>query len=225
MNRFLILSAVVISSTTFSVSASANDIVDFFRALNSPSPRYVPVRDNHGRDIHRTGFHSGDRHDDHHDHGHGSPAFSGRRAPVVTRRSGTSFSVSIGTGPVRVGVPVRTAGPPIPVLPPAPVVVNPYPAVHHIGDIVTCPVPLETCVVVKDEDEIAPGAIPTVVAVRDPHATCANAPVVFVQVFAPPCPPQKVKISPCGTKVRLDFGRYEIDLVSRNNVIEIDYDN
>ena len=34
-----------------------------------------------------------------------------------------------------------------------------------------------------------------------------------------------MRVSPCKTKIRLDYGRYEVDIVSRGGVIEVDYDN
>ncbi|MEQ9409703.1 MAG: hypothetical protein RIK87_18350 [Fuerstiella sp.] len=99
---------------------------------------------------------------------------------------------------------------------------------HQIGSFVTCPVPLETCVRVRDQHRIAPNAIPAVIAVRDPHlgrfGRCVEQ-IAYVEVLVPPCPVQRVRLSPCKTKLRLDYGRYAIDIVSRNDVIDIDYDN
>ena len=101
---------------------------------------------------------------------------------------------------------------------------------HEYGAVVTCPVPLTACALVRDECRIAPNAVPTVIAVRNPELgrfrsrDCIEE-CVYVQVMAPPCPPQRVRVSACRTKVRLDYGRYEIDVVSRRGGIEIDYDN
>jgi hypothetical protein len=99
-----------------------------------------------------------------------------------------------------------------------------------LGDVVICPVRLETCVRIKDADEVAPWAVPVVVVVRDPHLSrfgscdCIER-LVYVEVLVPPCPIQRMRVSPCKTKIRLDYGRYEVDIVSRGGVIEVDYDN
>jgi hypothetical protein len=98
---------------------------------------------------------------------------------------------------------------------------------HQIGEIVDCQVPLATCVRVEDECNIAPNAVPVVVAVRDPKMCVHDVVerVVFVQVFVPPCPPRCIHISPCHTRVTMDFGMYEVDIKSKDGMIVIDYDN
>ncbi|MFN9718045.1 MAG: hypothetical protein ACK58L_05070, partial [Planctomycetota bacterium] len=96
----------------------------------------------------------------------------------------------------------------------------------QIGEIVDCPVPLATCVRVEDQCNIAPHAVPVVVAVKDPDA-CRHDPnaMVFVQVFTPPCPPRDIRISPCRTRVTMCFGRYEVEIKSKNGWVVVDYDN
>jgi hypothetical protein len=98
---------------------------------------------------------------------------------------------------------------------------------HQIGEIVDCRVPLATCVRVEDECNIAPNAVPVIVAVRDPgmceHDVVER--IVFVQVCVPPCPPRCIHISPCHTRVTMDFGTYEVDIKSKNGMIVVDYDN
>jgi len=116
--------------------------------------------------------------------------------------------------------------PPVTVLPPvhqAPVVVMP----HEIGEIVDCPVPLATCVRVEDECDIAPNAVPVVIAVRDPNAPAraCHPQLVYVEVCVPPCPPTSLRVSPCQTEIKMDFGRYDVEIKSRNGVIVVDYDN
>ncbi|MEZ6122814.1 MAG: hypothetical protein R3C49_06515 [Planctomycetaceae bacterium] len=224
MKRSLILS-LILTIPASGQNASANDIVKFLRALSGPSqpvavhgPRGAVHADHHhGVPVQTVG-----RVDRHAHYGHGVPVAP---LPTVNRRPGLSFNISFGSAPSRVAL----AQPALPVVPviPAPVSV---PAVHRIGEIVTCPVPLETCVVVKDACEMAPGAIPVAVAVRDPHLPAVGTRgcverVVYVQVYVPQCPLKRCRVSPCGTKVRLDFGQYEVDLTTRNNLIEIDYDN
>jgi hypothetical protein len=153
-----------------------------------------------------------------------------RAAP---RQSGAQISFQVSTGSVQrpgYATPVYYQSEPnaipLPPVPQSPVnpgsVVNP----HCVGEIITCPVPLETCVRVKDECNIAPHAVPIVIAVRDPHV-CEHEPhaVVFVQVFVPPCPPHSVTVSPCQTRVSLCYGDYEVDIRSRDGFVVVDYDN
>jgi len=149
------------------------------------------------------------------------------------RRSSAQISFRVSTGSVQrsdYGTPVyypsEPNGIPLPSVSQSPVypgsVVHPY----CIGEIVACPVPLETCVRVKDECNIAPHAVPVVIAVRDPHV-CEHEPpaVVFVQVYVPPCPPHSVTVSPCQTRVSLCYGEYEVDIRSRDGFVVVDYDN
>ncbi|MFK7821135.1 MAG: hypothetical protein AB8G99_20635 [Planctomycetaceae bacterium] len=138
-------------------------------------------------------------------------------------------------------LPVPSTRPQIlPPLPAPPVGVYPIPAPlpapihpHHppaFGEIVTCEVPLYKRVRVRDRHNIACNARPMVVAIKDPSACghacgcCANR-VTYVRVMAPPCEPRFVKVSPCGRQIRMDFGKYEIDIVSYPNLIKVDYDN
>jgi hypothetical protein len=122
--------------------------------------------------------------------------------------------------------------PQAPVYPPMqsypPVQGYPSPVSHHqIGEIVECRVPLATCVRVEDPFNIAPNAVPVVVAVRDPHL-CAHEcheRVAYVEICVPPCPPRCIRVSPCRTRVTLDFGRYQVDIKSVNGLIVVDYDN
>ena len=224
--------------------SSANDIVDFLRAIQGPPVRqYQPVstrsrvtssiHDPRARDIH---VHDRNVHDRHSAVDLRQSQFARSRVSTVRpAQSRVSFNISFGNAP-------RFAQLPAPPVPVAPVLPNHglYPVApapgnfghvpHQPGDIVACPVHLETCVKIKDIDEIAPGAIPVIVAVRDPHlakfgsSRCVEQ-LVYVEVLVPPCPLQRLKVSPCKTKIRLDYGRYEVDITSRNGVIEIDYDN
>ena len=99
---------------------------------------------------------------------------------------------------------------------------------HQLGDIITCPVPLATCVRVEDAHRIAPNAVPVIVAVRDPHLpphhTGCQEQLVYVEVFVPPCPLRRLTVSPCRTRIKMDFGHHEVDLCSRNGLIVVDYD-
>ena len=98
---------------------------------------------------------------------------------------------------------------------------------HQLGEIVDCRVPLANCVRIEDEGNIAPNAVPVVVAVRDPHMCVPEIQerVVYVQVFVPPCPLRGLTISPCRTRVSMDFGQYQVDIKSKDGMIVVDYDN
>ncbi len=215
MTRTILTVAAAIS-LTFSSSASANDIVDFLRAVSGPSPSYR----GHERQVSRyTPTRGNDRY-------RSRTRYTQTRRPIVASRPGVSFSVSFG----------NTAPQPRPVYAPQPVLeVPPAPGSfehlpHQIGEIVTCDVALEPHVVIKDACEVAPNAVPVVIAVRNPHLGryrsrgCVES-LVYVEVLVPPCPPQRVRVSACKTRVRLDFGQYEVDITSRNGRVEIDYDN
>lgn len=175
-------------------SAFGNDIVDFFRAVNS-------VR--HG-------------HPAHYDHG------------FRPRRSFRHVGYRRGFRPYRRSVSFHIGHAPAPA--PVPVVPAPVVLPHTIGQIVTCHVPLETHVRVRNAHEIAPAAQPINVAVRNPHLPawgshgCVES-LVYVQVFAPPCPLRQMTVSPCRTVVVLDYGEWEIRIRSCNGVVEVEYDD
>ena len=172
--------------------------------------------------------------------GYGQPDF---RPAGRSSQSGVQLSFRVGTGggsrqaygqPVYmpsqdpgVVLPRVQSYPPVQSYPSVP---N-YPAVdaysHQIGEIVDCQVPLATCVKVEDECNVAPNAVPIVVAVRDPqscHRGCQER-ISFVQIFVPPCPPREIRVSPCRTRLTMDFGQYEVDIKSGDGLIVIDYDN
>ena len=101
---------------------------------------------------------------------------------------------------------------------------------HGLGEIVNSDVPLAPRVRIRDTHEIAPGALPIVVAIRDPNLAECGSPgcierLVYIQVFAPPVPAQEITVSPCRTRIVLDYGDWEIKIRSRNGVIEVEYDD
>jgi len=232
MNRKL-LSATVLTLTlplTLGSPAQANDIVDFFRALNGPSPRAYRghVDHDHGRGIpvRRVGLHDDHGHRDIHRLSSRYPSSRRTLRPVIGGRSGLSVSLNFGTpGPTHRTV--VSAPPTYEIAPPPIAIVGPA---HRVGEIVTCNVALEPHVEIRDACEVSPGAVPMIIAVRDPHLPrfgsrgCVES-IVYVEILAPPCPPQRIRVSADRTKVRLDFGRYEVDIVSRNDCVVIDYDN
>jgi hypothetical protein len=115
----------------------------------------------------------------------------------------------------------------LPPPPPAPPVVRervPY------GSFIEGAVPLYSRVRVKDCDDIAPGAVPMIVAVRDPNlcrkpCKCCPERSVFVQVLVPPCPLRKVDVGSRGTVVELNYGKYEVNIISRKGVVTVEYDD
>lgn len=234
---------VALCLTSASQQASANDIIDFLRAVSgpqipqhygyqhsyAPAPRYRVPQSRFQQFPQQNRFQQVAP----------TPTViqSGlSRRPVTVTRPRSSFTITFGNqGVVRPAVqpviqPVIQPVPQPPILPPAPTPVRGSFAhlAHQYGHFVTCNVPRFAHVIVKDKDEMAPNAIPVTVAVRSPHLgrfrTCVEE-VVYVEVWVPPCPLQRVRVSPCKTKIRLDYGRYEVDIVSRKGLIEIDYDN
>ena len=173
-----------------------------------------------------------------------------------TRTSGLSFHVSIGSNspavpryvpkqqfPVGdVALPLEAAqhgghlpAPPLPdsQLPIAPLPSAPVPGQfghlpHQLGEIVTCSVPVFAHVHVESAYRIAPNAVPTLVAVRDPNLgrfrSCIEQ-MVYVEVLVPPSAPRRVKVSACRTRIRMDYGRYEVTIVSRDGHVTVEYDN
>ena len=94
-------------------------------------------------------------------------------------------------------------------------------------------VPLYHCVRVKDECNIAPCAVPQIVMVKDPCAVCdpcnpcAAPKCVAVQICVPPCSecPPRVTCKRDGEYVKYDYGKYRVEITSRNGVVTVDYDD
>jgi hypothetical protein len=91
-------------------------------------------------------------------------------------------------------------------------------------------IPLAQCVKYKDKCKIAPCAVPMVVLVKDPCAKrcdpCATPACVAVEICVPPCStcPPKVTCRRDGEYVKYDFGKYRVEIRSRNGVVKVDYD-
>ncbi len=99
-------------------------------------------------------------------------------------------------------------------------------------------VSLFECVRVKDPHHIHPCAVPTIVQIADPCpkcntccdpcnpcAQCCEQPCVSVQICVPPCGCPKVKTRRNGHYVKYDYGKYRIEITSRNGVVTVDYDD
>jgi len=189
--------------TLVAPASYGNDIVDFLRALRG--------HDHHHHDIHPGGHHI-------HRAGH-------RRWRSHDRLPHRSVSIHVGR------VYPHSIYPPAPVLPwaPAPPIVTPV-LPHALGELVTHPVALTTNVRVRNAHEIAPGARPAIIAVRDPFLPAWGTPgcveqLAYVRVFIPPVPLREVEVSPRLTEIKLDYGKWEIEIRSRHGVIEVEYDD
>ena len=196
--------------TLIAPASFGNDIVDFLRAVNR---------------VQRSRYHHA------YDHYYAHPLHYSRSRRLHGygyRPHRRSVSIHIGhhvpsvlhsTTPIIVD-PVAQA--------PAPLAIGVLP--HELGEIVTCDVPLTSRVRVRNAHEIAPGAQPIVVAVRDPHLTawgssgCVER-LAYVQVFAPTLPLQEITVSPCRTHIDLDYGDWEITIESCDGLIEVEYDD
>ncbi len=83
------------------------------------------------------------------------------------------------------------------------------------------PVALYGRVRVRDEHKAHPHGIPTVIAVADPRdGSC----LVHVEICMPPCACERITHNRRGNRVTYDFGKYEIEIISRLGVVIVDYD-
>ena len=149
-----------------------------------------------------------------------SPARSGLQVNLQFASNGPSGA---GYAPP-IYIPAQSS---VPALPPVPVHPQIAPLPFQLGQFVNCQVPLATCVRVEDQCNIAPNAVPVVIAVRDPNSCVHDIyeRLVFVQIFVPPCPLRNLQVSPCRTRMSLDYGKYEVDIKSVNGLVVVDYDN
>ncbi len=84
------------------------------------------------------------------------------------------------------------------------------------------PITLYPCVEVDDADEIAPCAEPLIVSVADPCNPCCCR---HVQICVPKCGCPEITRSKCGTKVTYDYGKYSVEIKSKADVVEVEYDD
>lgn len=90
-------------------------------------------------------------------------------------------------------------------------------------------IPLFEAVRYRKERNVAPCAVPMVVAVIDPcynPKSCCEPTCVYVEICVPPCSecPPKVICRRKGQYVKYDFGRYEVEICSRNGRVTVDYE-
>ena len=237
-----------------SATIQANDIVDFLNAINGNSGRRSapvatqPVQRGYGQG---QAFNEGEDHFGEREHRHATSkagqrfhrpsvgTVNLRSSHAVPARSHNGLQANLrfasnaksnqGYEPPLYIPEQPVQQPQVQQLPPVQGYPTVAPAAFELGEFIGghCHVPLATCVEVEDECNIAPNAIPVVVAVRDP-CMCAHETqerLVFVQIFVPPCPLQNLRVSRCRTRMSLDYGEYQVDIKSVNGIIVVDYDN
>lgn len=112
--------------------------------------------------------------------------------------------------------------------PPAPVGVPPAPGGAPMA-VSAAPITLFPCVKVEDRHNIHPCAVPKIVSIVDPcykPCGCCSVPkCVYVKICVPPCGCERIKCSKDGRKVKYDYGKYSVELTSKNGKIYVDYDD
>ena len=84
---------------------------------------------------------------------------------------------------------------------------------------------------IEDRDNIHPCAVKKIVAVKDPCAKeeiCGSCtpPCVYVMICVPPGEKFKYEVKRKDhSKVEYDYGDYEVEITSKDGVIEVDYDD
>lgn len=88
------------------------------------------------------------------------------------------------------------------------------------------------CVRYEDLRNIHPCAVTKIVSIKDPcwkpdpcSCECQVAPCVLVKICVPPCGCPKVRVTRNGGKVKYDYGKYEVEITSKNGVVKVDYDD
>jgi hypothetical protein len=244
------LSLAVLLLTVASSKAGANDIVDVLKALQHASHDrhdfgHRPGTTSLGHGHVRGGYSSRDvykhyllRSEYYSRLGYGLPnvdshGLQGYGRTVPNRRSAAILNVQYGGAPLVIygrRSPYGVA--PVPALPlshqlaPAPSAILP----HRLGETIDSPVTLVTADRIKDPDHVAPGAVPVVVAIRDPalcahKCDCCVERLVYVEVCVPACPLKKLKLSHHNTYVCMNYGDHQVEITSRNGRITVDYDD
>lgn len=110
-------------------------------------------------------------------------------------------------------------------MPPAP---TPIPIPEGMVVAMGTPVELYHNVRYKDLRNIHPCAVEKIVAVPNPcpdpcNACCQSC--VFVKICVPTCDCYETKCSKHGSKIKYDFGKYEVEITSARGVVVVDYDD
>jgi len=112
--------------------------------------------------------------------------------------------------------------------------VPPAPAVEASGgQVLPTPTPIPTVqlyplVQYKDLHNIHPCAVTKIVKVLDPcykPCACSLPKCVYVQICVPPCGCPDVKVKKYSREVEYDYGRYEVEIKSKNGILYVDYDD
>lgn len=90
------------------------------------------------------------------------------------------------------------------------------------------PVPIYRNVRYRQERNIHPNAVKTIVSAPNPtwdprDPLCPKC--VFVEICIPPCELPCAEVRRSGRMYKYDFGKYEVDLIIRRNYILVDYDD
>jgi len=113
-----------------------------------------------------------------------------------------------------------------PAVPPAPAAEGTTPDTAYMPVPEAQPIQLYQCVKYKDLDEMAPCAVPKIIAVQDPcpnPCSCCGPQCVYIQICVPACGCEQVSSRKHGTRVRYDYGKYAVDVRVKNGYIEVDY--
>jgi hypothetical protein len=111
---------------------------------------------------------------------------------------------------------------------------SPVPETVYSGPVGQLPVvtapnaELFSCVKVRSPRNIAPCAVPIIVQVPDPctpRNSCCPRPCVNVQICVPACGCPNVCVTRNGNRVRYDYGKYSVTVVSLNGRVIVDYDD
>ncbi len=116
---------------------------------------------------------------------------------------------------------------------PMPAPLSSVPEIQYSGPVTALPVMASTVEVYQNvkyrrERNIAPCAQPIIVQIPDPCArksACCPTPCVNVQICVPQCGCPCVKVTRCGDKVRYDYGKYAINVISARGRVIVDYDD
>ena len=116
---------------------------------------------------------------------------------------------------------------------PMPAPLAPIPEIQYSGPVTAMPMMASTVEVYQNvryrgERNIAPCAKPIIVQIPDPCAcktACCPTPCVNVQICVPQCGCPCVKVTRCGDKVRYDYGKYAVNVISARGRVIVDYDD
>ena len=107
----------------------------------------------------------------------------------------------------------------------------------HSGPVLTAPLdgtpvpvaeyvlPLYSAVVYRNLKKVHPAAMPVVVAVKHPCLDKKDCPseYVNVQICLPPCDCSAVVVKKCESKVIYRYGRYAVEITSKNGKVIVAY--